>query len=47
MSTIPRELIKEYIKNENFTTTTDTMSAMKDLFKDVLQQVMEWNWKQP
>lgn len=41
MSTVPKELIKEYIKSENFTSTTDIMAAMKDLFKDVLQQVME------
>ena len=41
MSMVPKELIKEYIKNESFTSTTDIMNAMKDLFKDVLQQVME------
>lgn len=41
MSMVPKELIKEYIKNESFTSTTDIMNAMKELFKDVLQQVME------
>ena len=41
MNMVPKELIKEYIKNENFTSTNDIMSAMKELFKDVLQQVME------
>lgn len=41
MNMVPKELMKEYIKNENFTSTTDIMTAMKELFKDVLQQVME------
>lgn len=41
MNMVPKELIKEYIKKENFTSTNDIMSAMKELFKDVLQQVME------
>ena len=41
MSTLPKELIKEYVQSQSFTSTADVMSAMKDLFKDVLQQVME------
>ncbi len=41
MSTLPKELIKEYVQSQSFTSTADVISAMKDLFKDVLQQVME------
>lgn len=40
MGKLPKEMLKEYVQNENFTSTTDIMTAMKDLFKDVLQQVM-------
>ena len=41
MSMIPKEVIKELIKNEKFSTTSDVMEAIKDMFKDVLQEVME------
>jgi len=38
MSIIPREVIKELIKNEKFSTTSDVMEAIKTMFKDVLQR---------
>ena len=41
MSIIPKEVIKELIKNEKFSTTSDVMEAIKAMFKDVLQEVME------
>lgn len=41
MSKEAKELLKEYVSSQNFTTTEEVMSAMKDMFKDVLQQVME------
>jgi putative transposase len=41
MSIIPKEVIKELIKNGKFGTTSDVMEAIKDMFKDVLQEVME------
>lgn len=41
MSTTPKELMKEYVNSQNFTSTTEIMQAMKDMFKDVIQQVME------
>jgi len=41
MSIIPREVIKELIRNEKFSTTSDVMQAIKAMFKDVLQEIME------
>lgn len=41
MSIIPKELMKEYVESQKFSSTTEVMSAMRELFKDVLQQVME------
>jgi transposase-like protein len=41
MSMIPKEVIRELIKESNFKSTTDVMDAIKDMFKDVLQEVME------
>lgn len=33
--------MREFVKSQNFTSTDEIMSAMKDMFKDILQQVME------
>jgi len=41
MSVIPAELMKEYVNSQKFSSTTEVMAAMKEMFKDVLQQVME------
>lgn len=41
MSTIPAELLKEYVNSRKFSSTGEIMEAMKDMFRDVLQQVME------
>ncbi|NLO48008.1 MAG: IS256 family transposase [Clostridiales bacterium] len=41
MSTTPAELMKEYVNSQKFNSTTEVMSAMKEMFRDVLQQVME------
>lgn len=38
---IPKETIKEFIREQNFTSTTEIMEAVKDMFRDVLQEVME------
>lgn len=35
------EIMKEYVRSQNFTSTDEIMAAMKDMFKDVLQEVME------
>ena len=37
----PAEMMREYVKSQNFTSTDEIMAAMKDMFKGVLQQVME------
>jgi len=37
----PAELMKAYVDSQNFTSTTDIMIAMKEMFRDALQQVME------
>ena len=38
---IPKELIKEYVKSENFTNTTDIMESIKSMFADVLNEVLQ------
>ena len=37
----PKELMKEYVNSQNFTSTAEVMQAMKEMFKDVIQQVMD------
>ena len=41
MEKIPAELMKEYVNSQHFTSTTEIMGAMKQMFGDVLQKVME------
>ena len=41
MSMLPKEVIRELIREQNFTSTTDVMDCIKSMFKDVLQEVME------
>ena len=41
MTKVPAEMMREFVRSQNFTSTEDIMAAMKDMFKDVLQQVME------
>ncbi len=41
MSTIPREAIREFIKQGNFKTSEELLEGIKDLFRDALQEVME------
>lgn len=41
MEKLPAELMKEYVNSQKFTSTTEIMEAMKAMFGDVLQQVME------
>jgi len=35
------ELMREFVNSQKFSSTTEVMEAMKDMFRDVLQQVME------
>ncbi len=35
----PAEMVREFVRSQNFTSTEDIMTAMKDMF-NVLQEVM-------
>lgn len=41
MQAAPQELLKEYVKKQQFTSTTEIMQAMKEMFRDVIQTAME------
>ena len=41
MNTAPAELLKEYVHSQHFTSTSEIMAAMKEMFRDVIQTVME------
>ncbi len=41
MNTAPQELMKEYVQSQHFTSTAEIMTAMKEMFRDVVQTVME------
>ena len=41
MEKTSKELLKEFVNSQTFTSTTDIMNSIKELFSDVLQQVME------
>lgn len=41
MDVTPKDLLKQCIDSQNFSSTAEIMNAMKDLFRDALQQVME------
>ena len=41
MQPVPQDLLKEYVQNQHFTSTTEIMEAMKEMFRDVIQTVMK------
>ena len=41
MNAVPQDLLKEYVQSQHFTSTSEVMQAMKELFRDVIQQIME------
>ena len=41
MMPAPQELLKEYVKSQHFTSTAEIMTAMKEMFRDVVQTAME------
>ena len=41
MNTAPQEWLKEYVQSQHFTSTAKIMAAMKEMFRDVIQTVME------
>lgn len=40
MEKAPTNMLKEYVQSQHFESTTEVMTAMKEMFADVLQQVM-------
>ena len=41
MSAIPKEVIKELIREQKFNNTTEVLNAIKEMFRDVLEEIME------
>ena len=41
MQSAPQELLRQYVQSQHFTSTAEIMDAMKEMFRDVIQQVME------
>ncbi len=41
MEQTPKEMLKAYVDSQKFNSTTEIMDMMKEMFRDVLQQVME------
>ena len=41
MEKTPKEMLKVYVDSQKFNSTTEIMDAMKEMFRDVLQQVIE------
>ena len=41
MNAAPQEILKEYVQSQHFTSTAEIMAAMKEMFRDVIQTVME------
>ena len=41
MKSAPKDLLKEYIQSQQFNSTAEIMQAMKEMFRDVIEQVME------
>lgn len=41
MEKAPAEMMREFVRSQKFTSTDEVMTAMKDMFKDILQEVME------
>lgn len=41
MKKASKELLREFVNSQHFTSTTEILNSMKELFSDVLQQVME------
>ena len=37
MEKVPAEMMREFVRSQNFTSTDEVMTAMKNMFKDILQ----------
>ena len=41
MSNISKEVLRDYINEQKFTSPTEVLTAMKSMFKDILQETLE------
>ena len=41
MSNLSKEILRDYISEQNFTSPDEVLSAMKEMFRDVLQETLE------
>ncbi|SKA77087.1 Transposase, Mutator family, partial [Clostridium sp. USBA 49] len=41
MSNISKEILRNYVNEQNFKSPNDVLAAMKELFKEVLQEALE------
>ncbi len=41
MQPVPQELMKAYVESQHFTSTAEILTAMKEMYQDVIQEVME------
>lgn len=41
MQIAPQELLKQYVQSQHVTSTAEIIATMKELFRDVIQQVLE------
>lgn len=41
MSVLPKDLVRDFIKDQHFTNTDDVLNLLKEMFKDVLQEALE------
>ena len=41
MQSAPKDLLRDYVRSQQFASTADIMQAMKEMFRDVIEQVME------
>ena len=41
MSNMSKELLRKYIKEQNFTSPNEILNDLKDMFKDVIQEMLE------
>lgn len=41
MSSLSKELLREYVKEQKFSTPSEVLEAMKEMFRDVIQEALE------
>ena len=41
MQSAPQDLMKQYVQSQHFTSTSEIMQAMKEMFRDMIQTAME------